>query len=313
MKAADEKTRCGYVGLIGRPNVGKSTLLNRLVGEKISITADKPQTTRHSILGIQHFGQTQIIYVDTPGIHGFRRRRLNQLMNRSAAQTLEEVDVVLWMVEASHWTEEDTRVGRCLEAVQERRERPIFLVLNKIDLLKDKRELLPILERLRQDPAVQGLKGLMGFFPISAEEGVACSGLAEAVVPHLPEGPFLFASTDKTSEPLLQRFSEIVREKLTRSLGQELPYALHVHVEAFEPGERLARLWVQIWVERASQKAIVIGKGGARLKQVGSKARRDIEVLLGKQLDLQIWVRVEPNWPDDPALLQQAGLWDRPA
>lgn len=292
--------RCGYVALVGRPNVGKSTLLNKLVGEKISITSQKPQTTRHIIRGIDTDEQVQIIYVDTPGVHQGARRALNQQMNRAALATLEEVDVIVMIVSALQWTAEDERVATKIKQSG----KPVVVVINKVDTVADKAQLLPYLAQL------QTQTGWDNFVPLSARTGDNCAALRAEVVKHLPEGPAQFPLDEVTDRSVRFLAAESVREKLMRRLGQELPYSVAVMIENFVEAETTCEIHAVIWVERDSHKGIVIGQHGSVLKEVGIEARRDIERLTGKHVMLHLWVKVREDWADDARSLQTLGIGD---
>lgn len=297
---SDSPFRCGFVAIVGRPNVGKSTLMNAILGQKISITSHKPQTTRHRILGIKTTDAFQAVYVDTPGLHANARKAVNRYMNRAAASAIGDVDVVLFVVEAGRWTEEDDNV---LEHVK-RHAGPVALVINKIDELADKGELLSLLQDLAQRTGIDDV------IPVSARHRNNVERVEAVVLSHLAEGDPIFPEdqiTDRSSRFLA---AELVREKLMRNLGQELPYALTVETEQFK--EETDRLYIGalIWVERDSQKGIVIGKGGAMLKKVGQQARADMEKLFGQKVFLELWVKVKSGWSDDERLLRNLGYRD---
>lgn len=295
-----KEKRAGYIAIVGRPNVGKSTLLNHLLGEKISITSRKPQTTRHRILGIKTQDDTQYIYVDTPGLHSHGGQALNRYMNRMALKTLPDVDVVLFVVDARHWTDGDNYVLKSLKKFAI----PVILAVNKIDKLNERGQLLPFLEEA---------KSRFEFFaivPISAKNGEQLPQLEQMLRNCLPQQEYLFPEdqlTDRTDRFIA---AETIREKLTRLLGQEIPYVLTVTIDSFVEGEKLDRISAIIWVEKSSQKPIIIGENGARLKQVGQKARLDLEKYLGKKVFLQLWVKVKSGWSDNERLLQQLGYGD---
>ena len=289
---------CGYVAIIGRPNVGKSTLLNYLLGQKISITSPKPQTTRHRLLGIKTKGNHQIIYVDTPGIHQRKHNAINRYLNQVALTSIEGVDVILWLVEALQWTAEDNRVLNILEKTSI----PIILGVNKVDKLAN---LLPYLQEIYQR------RSFTEIFPISAFKGQNLIELEDSLIKYLPLGVPLFPEdqiTDRTERFLV---AELVREKLVRRLGDELPYRLAVEIELFEAGKKLTHIAAIIWVERPGQKAIVIGKQGGMLKIVGEEARKEIEVLIASKVFLQLWVKVKPGWCDDERALEQLGYAEK--
>ncbi len=290
-------TRCGTVSIVGRPNVGKSTLLNHLVGQKLSITAHKPQTTRHSILGIKTSGNLQIIYVDTPGIHVDAKRTLNQVLNRTASASMHDVNAVLLLVQAMVWNDDDQRAFElaCKPGT------PFYIVVNKIDKVKNKNELLPFLTSLPSDP------NLKEVLMVSARTGDGVDALETQIGELIPEGPFQFDEDDLTDRSSRFLASEAVREQLTRFLSAELPYALSVEIETFEETEKLLRIGAVIWVEKNSQKGIIIGKGGERLKEVGSRARQSMETLFDNKVYLQLWVRVKAGWADDERALRSLG------
>jgi GTP-binding protein Era len=288
--------RAGLVAIVGRPNVGKSTLLNHLVGQKVSITSRKPQTTRHRITGILTRPEAQLVFVDTPGFQREYRTQLNRLMNRSVTQALEEVDAILWVIEAGRYDARDETLRKLLPE-----RTPVVVVMNKIDRLKDKRSLLPFIQEM------SGRHALAALVPVSAERGQNVDELVRAVVPLLPEGERMYDEDEITT--LSERFlaAELVREKLFRLLGEELPYAADVEIERFETTGNLRRIHVGILVDKANQKAIVIGKDGEKLKKIGSQARRDMEQLFGGKVFLEIWVRVKSGWADDRASLKRLG------
>lgn len=293
-----EITHSGYVAIVGRPNVGKSTLLNHLLGQKISITSRRPQTTRHQILGVHTTDTAQVVYIDTPGIHQSEQRAMNRYLNRAASTVLQDVDLVLFMVEGTRWTEEDDLVLRRLEKLTI----PVLLVVNKIDMIEDKAKLLPHLEKLgrRRDFAET--------IPISARHQDDAARVQETVLRYLPEGGPFFPEDQITNRSSRFLAAEIIREKLTRQLNQELPYALTVEIESFKEEEE-GRLTIHglIWVERAGQKGIVIGKGGSVLKKVGEQARLDMQKLFEAKVFLQLWVKVKEGWSDDERALRSLG------
>jgi GTP-binding protein Era len=298
----------GYIALIGRPNVGKSTLLNRLVGEKISITSRKPQTTRHRLLGIKSLPDAQLVFVDTPGIHLNAKRALNRYMNRAAITTLGGVDVIIWLTDAQTWTDEDEAIFQHLQAIEDI---AVIWVLNKIDRLTNRESILPRIE------ALTAKRQFHSVFPLSAKKGDNVMELEQSLLDVLPLGPPIFPADQLTDRSERFLAAELIREKLMRLLGEELPYRLTVEMEQFkfeEPEndkqQGLLRLAGLIWVERASQKAIVIGKQGHLLKAVGSQARQDMEKLFGCKVFLQLWVKVKASWSDDVKALRQFGYSD---
>lgn len=297
-----ESHRCGYAAIVGRPNVGKSTLLNALVGVKLSIVAPKPQTTRHRILGILTRPTAQIVFVDTPGIHSTERRVMNQYMNRSATASLADADVVLFVLEAMVWTEEDAGI---LERARQAG-RPLIALVNKVDRVHDKAALLPYLEALSKRAPFQDI------VPISAEKGINLEALPALVEKHLPPSPALFPADQLTDRSERFLAAEIVREKLTWRLREELPYGIAVEIERFEEGQpgkdgRRIAIGAVIWVERTGQKAIVIGAGGERLKEIGRLARLELNSLFKATVHLELWVKVKENWADNEQALRAFG------
>jgi GTP-binding protein Era len=289
--------RCGYVALVGRPNVGKSTLLNRLLGMKLSITSRKPQTTRHNLLGVDTRGRDQIIFVDTPGIHDPQSRAMNRYMVRSALSALNDVDLVLWLLERDQFTNADQRVLEHLRGAG----RPVLVALNKIDRLPRKDALLPAMDRLSR-------KGdFLAIVPIGALAGEGVDALREVIVDALPERPHLFPDDQVTDQSERFLVAEIVREKLTRRLGEELPYSLEVGIEHFKTTDSGVDIAANIYVEKAGQKQIVIGRGGEKLKSIGKDARIAIEALVGRPVMLRLWVKVRSGWSSDLKALQQFG------
>lgn len=288
--------RCGYVALVGRPNVGKSTLLNHLLQFKLSITSRKPQTTRHVLLGVDTREACQAIYVDTPGIHDHARREMNRQMVRAATAVLADVDLVVMVVERDVWSDGDERVLEVLRA----HGTPRFAALNKVDLMRRKEALLPAISAMQA-------RGFEEIFPVSALKGEGLEALRRAACARLPEQPHLFPPDQLTDQPERFLVSEIIREKLMRRLGDEVPHHLAVVIVAYQESERLVEIDADIVVERQGQKRIVIGQGGEKLKLIGAEARRDIESLLGRQVMLRLWVKVRPGWSNSPAGLRRVG------
>ncbi len=297
MTKDDELHYCGYVAIIGRPNVGKSTLLNHLLGQKISITSDKPQTTRHRLLGIKTTEHYQIIYVDTPGLHQDHHNAMNRYLNRAAASSLEGVDVIVWLVEALRWTAEDEYVLSTLASSTV----PVILAVNKVDKIKDKPTLLPYLQEISTKRSVAEV------FPISALTKKNLSELEHRLSQCLPLAVPLFSADQITDRSERFLVAELIREQLIRRLGAELPYRLTVQTEFFETSTDLIQISAIIWVERPGQKAIVIGKQGRMLKIIGQEARKGIESLLEQHVFLQLWVKVKAGWSDDERALRQLG------
>ena len=289
--------RCGYVAILGRPNVGKSTLLNVVLRQKISITSRKPQTTRHNLLGIDTDGACQAIYVDTPGIHAGATREINRRMVRAAASVVEDVDLIVMLVDRDRWTDEDALV---LGHVR-RSSTPALAAINKVDLLRGREAVLPVIGRLA------GLDAFAEILPISALKRDGIEAFRQTVFARLPEHEHLFAPEVLTDRSERFLAGEIVREKLVRRLGDELPHRTAVIVETFDDAPGLTEIRADIVVERAGQKRIVIGSDGGMLKSIGSDARRDIEKLLGRKVMLHLWVKVRPGWTDDRARLQRMG------
>lgn len=294
--------RCGYVALVGRPNVGKSTLLNRLIGQKLSITSRRPQTTRHRILGIKTLPAAQLIYVDTPGLHDYSGRAMNRLMNRTAIQALQEVDVVVFLVEGLRWMPDDDLVLSALERV----DCPVILAVNKVDLIADKQTLLPGLQALFRK------RGFAHIIPLSARKGDNVAELEACVEALLPSGSPFFPEEQVTDRSERFLVAERIREKLFRKLARELPYGLSVEVERFRRERHSIHIHALIWVERASQKAIVIGERGAVLREVGRQARAEIEKMLDSRVNLKLWVKVKEGWADDERALKSLGYIDEP-
>ena len=293
----EKSQRCGYVALVGRPNVGKSTLLNHLLRQKLSITSRKPQTTRRILLGVDTEGPYQAIYVDTPGIHHHAHREINRYMVRAATSVLPDVDLVVMIVDRDQWSNEDELVLEHLSKLAV----PRLAVINKIDLLRDKQALLPAMSKL-DGPGV-----FEEIFPVSALKNEGLDQLRAAIFKRLPERPQLFPSDQLTDQTERALVGEIVREKLMRRLGDEVPHHLAVVLEAYKETPALVDISADIYVERAGQKRIVIGKGGEKLKLIGQEARKDIETLVGKRVMLRLWVKVKPGWSNSPAGLRRMG------
>jgi GTP-binding protein Era len=286
---------------VGRPNVGKSTLLNHLLGQKISITSRKPQTTRHQVLGIKTEDNYQIIYVDTPGLHKDAEKAINRYMNRAASSAIKDVDLVVFVVDRTAWTDEDQMV---LEQVQQTG-LPTLLVVNKVDLLEDKSQLLPHLEVLDRKGSFEAI------VPLSALRTHNVAALEREIVQRLPASEHFFPEDQITDRS--QRFlaAEIVREKIMRQLGDELPYAVTVEIEEFAQEGEVLHISALILVERKGQKKIIIGEGGSRLRSIGTEARRDMERLFDARVMLRLWVKVKSGWSDDERALRSLGYDDR--
>lgn len=294
--------RCGFVAIVGRPNVGKSTLLNHILGQKISITSRKPQTTRHQILGIKTEEEVQIIYVDTPGIHKAGERALNRFMNKTASAALKDVDVVIFVIDRTRWTEEDQMV---LEQLQNL-DCPVILAVNKVDRLDNKEALLPMLQEMSSKMSFADI------VPISAQNGHNVARLEQLVDERMPEGMHHFPEDQVTDRSSRFVAAELVREKLMRQLGDEVPYGVTVEIEQFRQDEVSGTIHIHalILVERDGQKKIVIGDGGSRIKTIGRDARLDMEKMFEAKVMLNLWVKVKQGWADDERALQSLGYTD---
>lgn len=291
-------THCGYIAIVGRPNVGKSTLLNQILKQKVSITSKKPQTTRHTILGIQTEETYQYIYVDTPGIHQKAKKTMNKMMNKSAMSVLSDVDIILFVCDALHWTEDDEQVL----ALIQRTKVPCYLIINKVDAFKDKAQLLPYLETISKK------FNFSGIIPLSAKTGEQVDVLQRSLRDILPEGPHYFDKDQLTDRPLRFLCSEILREKVFRLCGQELPYGVTVEIESFKEDEAgVAHIHALILVEKESHKRMIIGERGSKLKTIATAARVDMERLLDKKVCLKSWCKVKSGWSDDERFLKQSG------
>lgn len=293
----DDSFKCGYVAIVGRPNVGKSTLLNHILGQKLCITSRKPQTTRHQILGVKTEGNCQAIYVDTPGLHKRNDNAINRYMNRAASSVVSDVDVVLFVVQATVFTEEDEEALKHLSKTSV----PVILVINKIDTLDDKEKLLPFIEKL------SSLYAFEAIVPVSALRGVSLDTLEARISSLLPENEAFFPEDQITDRSMRFLAAEIIREKLVRELGQELPYTTTVDIEKYKEEADLTSIFATIYVESKGQKSIIIGKKGARLKSIGSKARKDIEQMVDGKVYLQLWVKIREGWSNDEQALRGLG------
>lgn len=293
-------TRCGYVAIVGRPNVGKSTLLNRILGQKISITSKKPQTTRHQILGIKTEDDAQVVYVDTPGLHLKEHKAINRYMNRAASDSLKHVDVIVFIVDRTKWTDEDDFV---LEKIQGAKA-PVILAINKVDQAKEKGALLPHMQVLAEKYQFNEI------VPVSAKHGHNVAELEVLIDKFLPKSIHYFPEDQITDRS--QRFlaAELVREKIMRQLGEELPYSVTVEIEEFKHVKRILHISALILVERSGQKKIVIGENGEQIKIIGRDARKEMERLFDNKVMLNLWVKVKSGWSDDERALKSLGYHD---
>lgn len=296
----DSLSHCGYIAIVGRPNVGKSTLLNRILGQKLSITSRKPQTTRHQILGIKTSEGKQFIYVDTPGLHLKEHKAINRYMNKAASSSLKDVDLVIFLVDRTKWTPEDQLV---LDKVSQCKA-PVILAVNKVDQTKEKAELLPHLQELSEKYQFDHI------MPISAKQGHNVDQLENLIESYLPEGFHYFPEDQVTDRS--QRFlaAELVREKIMRQLGEELPYSVTVEIEEFKNEKQVLHISALILVERSGQKKIVIGDKGEQIKIIGRDARKDMEKLFDSKVMLNLWVKVKSGWSDDERALRSLGYRD---
>jgi GTP-binding protein Era len=288
--------RSGHVAIVGRPSVGKSTLLNCLIGHKLSITSRKPQTTRYRITGILTTKAAQFVFVDTPGFQTRFRSRLNERMNRAVRESLAGVDIVVWVVEAGGATAADRAVLELVPAGL-----PVVAAVNKVDRVKDKAALMARLAELA------ALRDFAAIVPVSAEKGTQIDALRDEIGKRLPEGAALYPEDELTDRDERFLAAEFVREKIFRQLGDELPYATAVTIDRFEQEGNLRRIHATVYVEKASQRAILLGEGGARMKAIGSQARREMEALFGGPVFLEIWVRVKRGWADSEPMLNRFG------
>jgi GTP-binding protein Era len=299
-QGANANFHCGYVALVGRPNVGKSTLMNCILGQKLSIVTAKPQTTRQRIAGIKTTDQGQVIYIDTPGIHQAARRALNRYMNRIAQAAFQDVDLILLLIEAGRWTRQDEHVAHSLERVSA----PVVLVVNKIDLVSDKAKLLRFVGE------EVGASRFREVLMIAARNGNGVGDLEQTVLRYLPFSRPFYDEDQLTDRSERFLAGELIREQLMERLHQELPYALTVEIEEFKRDKGLLRIGAIVWVERAGQKQIVIGKGGNVLKQVGTRARHALQELFGEKIFVRLWVKVSRDWSDSERALRQFGYDD---
>ena len=291
----------GFVAIVGRPNVGKSTLMNHLIGQKISITSRKPQTTRNRVLGIDTDGAYQTVYVDTPGLHKAEKHAINRLMNRAAESALGDVELILWVVDATSWTEDDDMVGAKLKNVAA----PVVLVINKVDKIADKDKLLPLIAKLKDQLQFKDI------VPVSALKASNLKVLKQMIRDSLPVAEHCYAEDSVTDRSMRFMAAEIIREKLMRQMGDELPYAATVEIESYKPDAKgTIHIHAAILVERDGQKKMVIGAKGSRIKLIGTEARRDIERLIEAKVFLSLFVKVKAGWADDERALKSLGYAD---
>ncbi len=292
--------KVGYIALIGRPNVGKSTLMNHLLGQKISITSRKPQTTRHRILGINTCEKGQAIYMDTPGMHHNEKKALNRYLNQTADTTLFGVDVVVWLIDGLAWQPYDDVIFKKLK----RANLPVILVVNKVDRVQNKEDIFEFFDEAKTKYPFKEM------IPVSALKRINLAPLEDTIFSLLPENDLIYPEDQITDRPMRFLAAEIIREKLTRRLGDELPYALTVEIERYEEQKKITKIYATILVERDTQKNIVIGKQGEMLKKVGTDARVDIEKLIGQKVYLQLWAKVKKGWSDSERALKSLGFDD---
>ncbi len=288
--------RCGTVAIVGRPNVGKSTLLNHILGLKLSITSRKPQTTRHRLLGIHTTEDTQYLFVDTPGFQQQHLNALNKSMNKTVTQVLTEVDAVLFVMEAGEMRDADRKVLALLPD-----NKPVLLVLNKADVMEDKAELLPLISKLEK------MRDFAAIVPVSAKKNLNLDTLLDAIREHLPEQEAIYPEDELTDKNERFLAAELVREKIFRLLGDEVPYSVAVEIEKFEVVKGVRRIFAAVIVDREGQKPMIIGKGGEKLKQISTEARQDMENLFGGKVYLEVWVKVKGGWADDARALKSLG------
>jgi len=292
--------RCGYVAIVGRPNVGKSTLLNHILGQKLCITSRKPQTTRHTLLGIKTDDDLQMIFVDTPGIHTNQERAINRVMNRSAASVISDVDVLIFVVDRFEWSEADEYVAKYLSNSKV----PVIVAVNKVDMIEDKEALLPHLKFLETKV------NAADFIPLSALKNTNLDQLQDKIRAYMPERMHVFPEDQITDRSERFLAAEIVREKIMRQLGAEVPYQVTVEIEEFRAEKKVTHISALILVERDGQKKIIIGTNGDRIKKIGEQARADIESLLDCKVMLRTWVKVRSGWSDDERALRSLGYMD---
>ena len=295
MKSSKKSYHAGYVAIVGRPNVGKSSLLNSFLRQKLSITSHKPQTTRHTLLGIDSDHNGQIVFVDTPGVQADHSKPMFRVMNKVAKSGMEGVDVVLFVIEANYFGDNDKFVlSRIHPSI------PVILVVNKIDKLNDRSKLLPFLQTVSDDR-------FSAVVPVSALKNDGLDKLRQEIMRLLPEGDAIFPDDQITDKSERFLAAEIIREKIMRSMGQEVPYDVAVEIERYEATQNCTHIHGIIWVARKGQKGILIGKGGERLKRIGASARKEIETLIQAKVNLKLWVKLKQAWSDDIRIIQSLG------
>lgn len=294
---ANLPTRCGSIAIVGRPNVGKSTFLNTLLGQKISITSRKPQTTRHQILGIKTQGATQAIFMDTPGLHSRKTRALNQYMNRVANNAIMSVDLVVFLIDARGWHAEDKKIAKLLRGTKN----IVIVVLNKIDKIENREQLLPLIEFISETLDAQEI------IPMNALESTSVAIVEKIITRYLPVADWIFPEDQITDRSTRFIAAELIREQYVKRLGEELPYRLSVEVEHFESSPVLVQIGAIVWVEKQSHKGIAVGKNGRTIKSVGIAARHELETMLEGAVNLKLWVKVKKGWSDDTRALLELG------
>jgi len=292
----DTNFRSGYIAIVGRPNVGKSTLLNHLIGQKVSITSRKAQTTRHRIIGILTDERSQFVFVDTPGFQTQHKNALNRGMNRTVSGALRDVDAVLFVIEAKHYDERDQQVLKLLPDNV-----PVILVINKMDYFTDKNEVLPFIEQVGKE------REFTAIVPVSAKQDKQLDTLLEAIRPHLPQGDAIYAADEITDRNERFLAAELLREKVFRFTGEELPYSVSVVIEQFKQEGKLRRIHAAILVDKEGHKAMLIGVKGAKLKEIATQARLDMEKMFDGKVFLEVFVKVKSGWADDERVLKSLG------
>ena len=304
MKPSNPSFHAGYVAIVGRPNVGKSSLLNAFLNQKLSITSHKPQTTRHTLLGIDSDPNGQIVFVDTPGVQSDNSKAMYRVLNKVASAGMEGVDLALFVIEVDEWNADDKFVLSRIDPSL-----PVILVVNKIDKLKDRSKLLPFLQQVSSTQS-DGSSRFAAIVPISARKNDGLTQLREEILKVLPAGDAIFPEDQLTDRSERFLAAEIIREKIMRTMGQEVPYDVAVEIERYEEAANCTHIHGIIWVARKGQKGILIGKGGERLKRIGASARKELEILLQAKVNLKLWVKLKQAWSDDIRIIQSLGYGD---